>query len=310
MALIEYKIGENGIETIDKEKIAIQRLQSFEPEEGYYLAFSGGKDSIVLKKLAQLSGVKYDAHYSVTSVDPPELIQYIKKYHPDVIFERQYWDYEKTQPITMWNLIPRKLMPPTRLARYCCAFFKETGGTGRVTLTGVRWAESVRRKNQRNLAEILAPKKENNILFSSDNEEAKQMVESCYKRSKTIVNPIIDWEDQDIWEFIKKYNLPYCELYDQGFHRLGCIGCPMNPETASRDFKRYPKYKEMYLRTFDKMLKERKEKGLPTHKCWETAENVMRWWLEETPKHDEQQMSIFEADGIEDIDEFTQGETF
>ena len=201
----------------------------------------------------------------------------------------------------MWNLIPKKLMPPTRLARYCCAYFKETNGHGRVTLTGVRWAESVNRSKHRALAE-----NGRKVLFSSDNEEAKRMVEQCYKRSKVTVNPIIDWTDDDVWEFIHEYDVPYCELYDQGYKRLGCIGCPMNPETASRDFKRYPRYKELYLKAFEEMLEERKRRGKPTTLKWETAEDVMRWWLEEAPKNDEQQLSMLEEDGIDDVDEFTE----
>lgn len=59
----------------DKVEVAIDRLKSFEPEEGYHLAFSGGKDSVVIKALADMAQVKYDAHYNLTSVDPPELVQ-------------------------------------------------------------------------------------------------------------------------------------------------------------------------------------------------------------------------------------------
>lgn len=123
---------------------SIERIKAFEPEEGYYLAFSGGKDSVVCKALLDMAGVKYDAHYRVTSVDPPELVRFIRDKHPDVA--RDIPRYSDGKPITMWNLIPRKLMPPTRLVRYCCASLKESGGDGRMTVTGVRWAESVNRK--------------------------------------------------------------------------------------------------------------------------------------------------------------------
>ena len=127
----------------DKVEMAIKRLQAFCPEEGYYLAFSGGKDSQCIYHLAKMAGVKFDAHYNVTSVDPPELIRFIKRNYPDV-----HWDYPRDRDgkvVTMWNLIPRKQMPPTRLARYCCEWFKESSGEGRVTVTGVRWAESANR---------------------------------------------------------------------------------------------------------------------------------------------------------------------
>lgn len=144
--------GKTKIET------AIDRIKSFEPPEGYYLAFSGGKDSIVTKALLDMAGVKYDAHYNLTTVDPPELVQFIKEYHPDVTIEIPR-DKDGNR-VTMWNLIPRKLMPPTRIVRYCCQVLKEGGGDGRFTVTGVRWAESARRKNNQGEITIYKPTKE------------------------------------------------------------------------------------------------------------------------------------------------------
>ena len=125
---------------------AIKRFQTFEPPEGYYLAFSGGKDSVVIKALADMAGVKYDAHYQHTSVDPPELIRFIKDSYPDVKIE--FPRDKDGKRITMWNLIPKKSMPPTRVVRYCCRYLKEDGGNGRFKVTGVRWDESVRRRKR------------------------------------------------------------------------------------------------------------------------------------------------------------------
>lgn len=63
-----------------KVETAIERIKTFEPPEGYFLAFSGGKDSVVIKALADMAGVKYDAHYNITSVDPPELVRFVKTF--------------------------------------------------------------------------------------------------------------------------------------------------------------------------------------------------------------------------------------
>lgn len=101
----------NLITGLDKVETVLKRLKTFEPADGYYLAFSGGKDSVVIKALADMAGVKYDAHYNVTSVDPPELVRFIKQNHPDVAFD--YPRDKNGKVITMWNLIPRKNMPPT-----------------------------------------------------------------------------------------------------------------------------------------------------------------------------------------------------
>lgn len=150
-----HQLDFNGKDKVEK---AIMRLQAYEPEEGYFLCFSGGKDSCVIKALADMAGVKYDAHYSVASVDPPELVRFIKDFHPDVIF-----DYPRDKDgniVTMWNLIPKKSMPPTRIVRYCCQYLKENNGhgKGRLKATGVRWAESVRRKQSHGEVTIMDKK--------------------------------------------------------------------------------------------------------------------------------------------------------
>ena len=82
-----HQLDINGNDKVDK---AIMRLKTYEPEEGYYLCFSGGKDSCAIKALADMAGVKYDAHYNVTGIDPPELVQFIKTEHADVEFEKPY----------------------------------------------------------------------------------------------------------------------------------------------------------------------------------------------------------------------------
>lgn len=283
---------------VDKVQIAINRYKAFEPPEGYYLAFSGGKDSVCIKALADMAGVKYDAHYSVTSVDPPELVAFIRDKYPDV--SRDIPHDKDGKPITMWNLIPKKNMPPTMTVRYCCAALKETHGQGRVVVTGVRWDESVRRKNSRHLVDIGG--KSSGIIFNNDNNEAKRMVEQCYRTRKTLVNPIIDWTDEEVWEFIRKYNISYCKLYDEGRKRIGCIGCPMNHKQAEEDFVHYPTYRKMYIKAFEKMIEEANKKGKP-FKLGKTGEEVMEWWLghKNTPKELEGQINIFEQEILEEI---------
>ena len=299
---------------------SIEAIKSFNNiasrKGGYYLAFSGGKDSVVCKRLLDMAGVKYDAHYTVTSVDPPELMQFIKEKYSDV--EREIPHSASGRPETMWNLIKQKLMPPTRLTRYCCEKLKESGGDDRFAVTGVRKAESVNRaKNaekvmikkpdriaKRGIAalspNIFSPSKSGFVLMN-DNDEARRLMEQCVRRNKIVLNPIIDWTDAEVWEFIKAENIPYCGLYDEGFHRLGCIGCPMAQKHGrEREFARWPEYKKLYLLAFDKMLEERKRRGKITER-WHTAEDVYNWWMEydELPG----QIDLLEDYEIEDDDE-------
>ena len=160
----QIKLGMDG-EFHDKVELSIQRLKAFCPPEGYYVAFSGGKDSQCVYHLCKMAGVKFDAHYNVTSVDPPELVQFIKSHYPDVIFD--YPKDSKGNVKTMWNLIPAERMPPTRLVRYCCAVLKETNGEGRYTVTGVRQAESANRK--RNQGVITVPRSDDKLQEELEN---------------------------------------------------------------------------------------------------------------------------------------------
>lgn len=236
---------------MDMVEVAIERLKAFEPPEGYYLAFSGGKDSCTIKALADMAGVKYDAHYRVTSVDPPELVQFVKTF-PDVEFEFPLDDNGKV--ITMWNLIPRRTMPPTRTIRYCCAELKESGGENRFVVTGVRKDESVRRKMTRSGLELGKYKTTKRELLDPDN-PTPEMMYHCKTYYRKVLNPIVDWTTDEVWEFIKEYKVRYCCLYDEGFTRLGCIGCPMATKAEREmEFKRYPKYKDNYIRAFQKMI--------------------------------------------------------
>jgi phosphoadenosine phosphosulfate reductase len=121
------------------------------------------------------------------------------------------------------------------------------------------------------------------VVLTNDNADARRVIEQCYKRHKTAVNPIIDWTDAEVWEFIRSNGIPYCSLYDEGFHRLGCIGCPMARQKGrERDFMRWPKYKEAYLRAFAKMLIEREKKGKldATLRMGATPTDVFNWWME------------------------------
>lgn len=292
-------------ELAEKVDLSIDRLKFYEGlqhSESYYLAFSGGKDSCVVKRLMDMAGVKYDAHYRVTSVDPPELVQFIREQHKDVHFDvpkygaRRGPEWEG-KPITMWNLIPWKLMPPTRMVRYCCDYLKESGGDGRLGVTGVRWSESASRAKNQGVASVYKggtnPDIANSPYFRvtgnrgavlvNDNAESRQLLDACVTRHKTVLNPIIDWTDENVWDFIRAENIPVCGLYYEGLKRIGCIGCPLaQKKQREKELARWPKYKAAYLRAFQKMLEVRdsrdKEFG---NRGWKSAMEVYHWWMED-----------------------------
>ena len=250
----------HSVELLQKaEKIAL----NYDAENGYYLAFSGGKDSQALFHMAQLAGVKFCGHMNLTSVDPPEVIRFVKKNYPEV-------ELIKPGKSIFQHAIEKQILPTMRV-RWCCAEYKETAGAGKVTLIGIRKAESSRRA-KRNEVEI------NNRKFSGDldgldeyrqeqrakrarrkskeqgvnitNADEEQTLGCIHGKESLLISPIIYWTEKDVWEFLNDVvRVPHCSLYDEGWHRIGCIGCPMSSYKQKMiENKRYPHIKRGWIK--------------------------------------------------------------
>ena len=266
----------------NKADIAIERLRSFEKAalqidpEGYYVCDSGGKDSSVIKQLCLDAGVKFAVYHHHVSVDYPETFRFVrreKKRFEDMGIKYEIThNYDKNgKRVTMWSLIAERGFP-SRIRRFCCQELKEGGGDGRMVVTGVRRAESTKRQS-RGIAETITKKKEDKIILNNDNEDRRQFLEHCQMRHKVVVNPIIDWEDEDVWEYIKTRNIPYNPLYDQGYKRVGCVGCPMNMKNGKKK-KKNPGFKRLYIYFMQKYIDAHPKSA----KGW-TAEEWYRWWV-------------------------------
>ena len=279
---------------MDLEKKAIGRLKiASEMSLQYYqkplvCTYSGGKDSDVMLELFERSGIPYEVHNSHTTVDAPETVYHIRKKFRELEMKGIKVTIEKPtykgKVVTMWTLIPQKGVPPTRMKRYCCAVLKETSCRNRFIATGVRWDESNARKNRGTYETIAKTKKDKivvteEIMLTNDNSEKRKMIEHCNLKGKMVVNPIIEWEHKDIWEYIRSERIDYNPLYDCGYSRVGCIGCPMAGKHRYKEFSDYPTYKQAYIRAFGKMLETLKAKG--NQPRWKTGEEVFLWWMED-----------------------------
>lgn len=121
------------------------------------------------------------------------------------------------------------------------------------------------------------------VVFNDDNADTRRFVEQCYRTRTAMVNPIVDWTDRDVWDFLRHYGCESNPLYQCGRHKIGCIGCPFAGKHREEEFRLYPKYKENYIKAFDRMLKRRAELG-KDNKNWTCGEDVFRWWMEEDPR--------------------------
>ena len=274
----------------DLEQTAMERLRLASDmslrlfRQPLVITYSGGKDSDVLLHLAEASGIPFEALHSLTTADAPETVRHVYDTFRRLEDKGIKCTVDKhVQPdgsrITMWNLIPRKLMPPTRLMRYCCVELKEGGGKDRFIATGVRWAESAARKKRGGL-EVIHNDRKKSLVLANDNDENRRLFENCQLKGKRVVNPIIDWQAADVLDYVAAEKIPMNPLYCEGWHRVGCIGCPMAAAARYMEFARYPKIKAAYIRAFDKMLARRIEKGKDAH-SWRSGVDVFHWWMED-----------------------------
>lgn len=284
LALQEYYINQNGKQVIrDKEKEAIDRLKGFEDmalwksQDGYYVCDSGGKDSLVIVDLAIRSGVECTFHHNFTSCDHKITNKYVKDRQAEIIalgydYTISYPEY-KGKRTTIFRLIETKGLP-TRLRRWCCEMIKEGGGAGRCIVTGVRWAESTNRK-RRGQIETITNKKQDKVIRNNDNAETRQSIENCPNYQKLALNPIIDWSDAEVWEYIRKHNLKYNPLYDMGYTRVGCVGCPMSTK-QKQELEANPNYYKAYYTSAEKYLVKYHERN--PNKPILTVDKLMDWW--------------------------------
>lgn len=246
---------------------AVPLALRYDPDKGFFVGFSGGKDSQALYHMMQLCDVPMHAYFSPTSIDPAENIRFIRKNYPEVEFtkiDKSIFDVFREM----------KVLPSMRI-RWCCAYFKERGGEGKVVCTGVRKAESARR-SKRNEIEVSGRKfsghmdefeqwqekrihKKMKNLNQDQFSDAKQTEVRCINgKDKILLNPIIEWSEEDVWEFLNKVvEVPHCELYDEGYTRIGCIGCPMaTTKNQIKQFKRWPHVKEKWIRAIMDVRRE------------------------------------------------------
>ena len=243
---------------------------------GYTVMVSGGKDSTVITDLAVKSGVKCKFEVSWTGVEYPETVYFLRQekarlealgYQFTFIIPRD----SAGKQITMWKLIEKKGYP-TRKVRHCCAELKEVAGKNSFCVLGVRWAESIRRKNSRFLYEQSGRQ----IMTNNDNEASRRITENCMKKRKYMLNVIIEWTDDEVWEYIRENNLPYNPLYDMGHKRIGCIGCPLQGSKKQVfELESNPKWKNLYLRAAQWYLDKNATKREGVKK---DVESYYRWW--------------------------------
>lgn len=224
---------------------SLDLLSKYEPSEGYYVCFGGGKDSVVMYDTVKKSGVKYDAHYFVTTVEPDDFLEFIKTNYPEV---------EILYPSkSMKDLIVEKGLPPTRDFRYCCRELKESNAVDRVRITAIRAEESKRRLRRR-------------------------IYEKLPLTGGAYLHILKEWTLRDVESYISENSLKYFEGC------CGCVICPFrNYDNILVDMNSYPDIVERFKNYCRESLKCRVKKGV-NPKQWSEEDDMFNWWLDEIKK--------------------------
>jgi phosphoadenosine phosphosulfate reductase len=257
--MVENNKIKRAILTIQKAESLALKYQDY----GFRLAFSGGKDSQVIYELCKMAGVKFRPVMQVTTMDPPEVMKFVRKNYPDVILERP--------KINFYKLIIREKSLPTMNRRFCCKYLKEQTGGNTVTIIGIRRAESNKRA-KRNELEITGHKYSNSLdQFNIDN---RNQILCIQGKDKILLSPIIDWTNSDVWSFIRDRKIEYCQLYDEGYYRIGCIFCPnCTVKSKQRDRINYPGVEK----AIKKSVKDLMDIGIYAN--FNTPDEVFNWWI-------------------------------
>ena len=252
---------------MDKEQTAMERLRLASDmslrlyHRPLLLTDSGGKDSAVICKLAENAGIPFEIVHSHTTADAPETVYHVRK----------------------------------RAKEY------ELKGVSYTIHYPAYKGEPTRRKNTRGSLEIIHTDRKKTMLLNNDNDEDRRLFETCTLKGKRVCNPIIDWQESDVWDYLTEQHVECNPLYCEGWHRVGCVGCPIAGKARYREFAQYPKYRQMYINAFDRMIAERQRRG-KMDGSWRmdtTGVDVFHWWMEDGVLPGQLDIEDIETEGAE-----------
>jgi len=231
--------------------------------DGVYVAFSGGKDSTVLLHIVRQMFPDVPAVFNNTGLELPEIVRFVRSFDNVIelrprmpfhkVIEKYGWpvvskeqaqfiyEYRNTKSEKLRNLrwngrangrskISEKwkflVDAPFKIGSQCCDKLKKDPAkkfekkTGRKPMLGVMAGESQLRR-QRHVCNL-------------------------YDAKRPVSKPLLRWTEEDIWAYIREFDIPYCEVYDQGWERTGCVFCMYgihkdNPNRFQMIKKTHPK---------------------------------------------------------------------
>lgn len=209
------KINASRLNAITNEAIEyIKEKSEHWEEDSIFVSFSGGKDSTVSSHLTMTAlGTEKVIHiYGDTTLEYPTTTEYVKRFRlkhtttPMLVAKNKDQDF---------NNLCDVIGPPSRVLRWCCTIFKTGAITRKIETTF---------KNKKRILSVQGIRRIESLArskYDRDSEESKI-------KKQSVISPIIDWMDFDVWLYILSNQIDFNEAYKQGFSRVGCWCCPNN----------------------------------------------------------------------------------
>ena len=217
-----------------------------------YVSFSGGKDSTVLLDLVRQVDKNIPAVFSNTGLEYPEIVSFVRSFEnieivkpkfkfKDVLDKHGYPVISKISARCINDLQnPTDKNVATRHARL--TGFNKNGVHSPASMLAKKWlylvdapfkisdrcCEELKKKPFREYGKRTGKKPFNGTMASDSQQRARGYLKSgcnMFDAKMPISKPLSFWMEQDIWDYIKKYKLPYSKIYDMGATRTGCFAC-------------------------------------------------------------------------------------
>lgn len=231
-----------------KIKLSLDRIRKwYEYWDGnVYISFSGGKDSTVLLNLVRSIYPKVPAVFVNTGLEYPEIVKFVKTID-NVIWLKPKMNFKDVLVKYGYPVISKEIAQNIYEIRNTKSeklrntrLFGDEKNRGRVS---DKWKFLINApfKISSSCCDVMKKRPFKTYEKETGNKPIVGMMISdsrgrfrLYKKiggcnafsaKRPISNPLMTWLEKDIWEHIKKYNIPYSNIYDMGYHRTGCMFC-------------------------------------------------------------------------------------
>jgi len=276
---IKFELDPDLRERLDYTKMLIHCwVESWGGPDQVYVAFSGGKDSTALLHIVRSLYPTVPGVFCNTGLEFPEIVQFVKQHenieilHPRIPFhkviEKYGWPvvnkkvaaaihrYRRTKnpAVAEYRLhgrvvegkkhtigvIPKKwhylIVAPFGISEKCCDYLKKEP-----------MVKYVKRTGRHPMIGIMA--KDSNL-------RARQLSkQGCnfYDEKDPKSNPLAHWSEEEVWLYLKEFNVPYCKIYDMGYNRTGCTFCMfgLQQEIKNHNTNRFLLLKKTHPKLYD-----------------------------------------------------------